>query len=264
MRTHHTLIEPLLWLVISMAVLGLYDNASAQTGDTSYAKNRKTSETAPQFRPITPNAATASHSPKPIQLLVLGQPIVFINPVDYCTVGDSIREKDLVDSSSQILGNTVRLVHFAVRCNELQEYRNGKRKTLDHWMQIHLIGNKGDFKRLEVPRDAFLKSVSSIAPKLDMDEIKDRINLQIQELNLDVSSISMRPIGRDGNALYMASRSTIQSDDKAKLISAIGGITLINSLPLSVWIYEVKGTQKSHSQLHLTLQQSITNLITQN
>jgi hypothetical protein len=264
MFTSQILSIRLTWLATPIVAVSICSFVSAQPHNELLTANSKTSATSPQFAPINPNISPAIYSSKPIELRTLGQTIIFVNPSDYCTVGDSAKEHDLVISAKQILGDTVQLVYFAARCEELKEYRIGRRKTLDHWMQIQLIGNKGRFKRLEVTRDAFLTSVSSTAPKLDLDELRDRINLQIRELNLGLSNISMRPIGRDGNALYMASRSTVQSQDKVKLISAVGGITLVNSLPLSIWVYEVKGAPVRHSQLHRILQQSMLSLITQN
>lgn len=87
---------------------------------------------------IQPSAATESVN-------VLGQQIAFSNPRGYCTPGTSVREVELMDLARRSLGEGSRLVHAAVRCSELEDYRKGRRDMLDHWLQIQLIGPRGSF-----------------------------------------------------------------------------------------------------------------------
>ena len=225
------------------------------------AINRKTTPTATEDK----SAATlASHRSKQQQLYVLGQKISFTNPIGYCTPGDSVREKELIATSKQMLSSSVRLAHVAVRCDELDAYRTGKRETLDHWMQIQLIGLKGEFKRLEIPREAFLAGLAKTTPKLDMGELKSKINSKLNDFDMGVSNLNVHAIGRDGNAYYMSARSTLMYGDKSKVVTGLGGVTLINSLPLGVWIYESTETPNSRDQLHVLLQQAFTSLISEN
>jgi len=72
---------------------------------------------------IQPSAATESVN-------VLGQQVVFSNPRGYCTPGTSAREVELMDLAGRSLGEGSRLVHAAVRCSELEDYRKGRRDML--------------------------------------------------------------------------------------------------------------------------------------
>src|SRR3546814_7886571 len=64
---------------------------------------------------------------------VLGQQVLFSNPSGYCTPGKSAREVELMDLAKRSLAEGSRLVHAAVRCSELEDYRAGRRDMLDHW-----------------------------------------------------------------------------------------------------------------------------------
>jgi hypothetical protein len=211
-----------------------------------------------------PNLSLSLYKSIPVELQALDQQIIFTNPIGYCTPGGSKREKELVSQARQMLGNTVRLVHVAVKCDELENYRIGRIETLDHWLQIQLIGPKGEFKRIELSREVFLNALAKSSPKLNMEELKKKINTQLKDLDLNLSNINVHQIGKDGNAFYMASRSLLTYGEKSKPVTGLGGVTLINSLPLGVWIYESSGTPQSRDQLHLVLQQAFVSLFTQN
>ena len=216
---------------------------------------------APQVRV---GSAKYSYSSKPQNFVVLEQQISFTNPSGYCTPGDSSKEKELVAAARQMLGNAVRLVHVAVKCDELSAYRNSERETLDHWMQIQLISAAGEFKRMEIPRETFLIGLSKSAPKLDIAELENRINSRLSEVDVRMSNLNLNQIGRDGNAYYMATRSTVKFGNESKVARGLGGVTLINSIPLAVWIYESSGTPNSRDQLQITLREAFVSLTSEN
>src|SRR3546814_8122343 len=62
---------------------------------------------------------------------VLGQQVLFSNPSGYCTPGKSAREVELMDLAKRSLAEGSRLVHAAVRCSELEDYRAGRRDMLE-------------------------------------------------------------------------------------------------------------------------------------
>lgn len=249
-------------VAISIIATLLTSYAFSQSSGGLPALGRQSLPTAPVKTDNSP--ARDSYKSKPQQLYVLGQQISFTNPIGYCTPGDSAREKELIATSKQMLSSSVRLAHVAVKCDEIDAYRTGRRETLDHWMQIQLIGLKGEFKRLEVPREAFLAGLAKTTPKLDMGELKSKINSKLNDFDMGVSNVNVHQIGRDGNVFYMSARSTLMYGDKSKVVTGLGGVTLINSLPLGVWIYESSGTSNSRDQLHLLLQQAFTSLISEN
>ncbi len=209
-------------------------------------------------KPAVPQATQAQ------TIEVLGQRITFTNPSGYCTPGESVRERDLMTMSKSSVGPGARLVHAAILCSELDAFRAGRRETLDHWLQIQLIGPKGDFKRLEVGREAFLSSVSKASPRLDAAKINRQIQTALENPDVSLSNMQVAQLGRDGNAVYMSTRMSLNVGDSNRLVTGLGGITLLNSLPLSVIVYEATGQAKSREQLQPTLQHLLTSLLTEN
>lgn len=195
---------------------------------------------------------------------VLGQQISFSNPIGYCTPGNSERERELMTMSARSVGTSARLVHAAVRCSELKDYRAGRRDTLDHWLQIQLIGPKGDFKRLEMGRESFLAGVAKSSPRVDASEINRRLRGALENPDLSMSEMKVEPLGRDGNAVYFSVRMNLNIGDSTRPVTGLSGITLLNSLPLTVNIYEGTGTAKSRDQLQHVLQELLQSLFTEN
>lgn len=195
---------------------------------------------------------------------VLGQQISFSNPSGYCTPGNSERERELMAMSARSVGTSARLVHAAVRCSELKDYRAGRRDTLDHWLQIQLIGPKGDFKRLEMGRESFLVGVAKSTPRVDATEINRRLRGALENPDLSMSEMKVEPLGRDGNAVYFSTRMNLNIGDSTRQVTGLSGITLLNSLPLTVNIYEGTGTAKSRDQLQPVLQELLQSLFTEN
>ena len=187
---------------------------------------------------IQPSAATESVN-------VLGQQVVFTNPGGYCTPGKSAREVELMGLARRSLGEGSRLLHAAVRCSELEDYREGRRDMLDHWLQIQLLGPKGNFQRIEMPREAFLSSLSKSSPRVNAAELNQRLKASFDSNDISLSDMKIEPIGRDGNAVYFSMRMNMSVGETSRPISGISGITLLNSLPLSVNVYEGTGSPQS-------------------
>lgn len=195
---------------------------------------------------------------------VLGQQVVFSNPSGYCTPGKSAREVELMDLARRSLGEGSRLVHAAVRCSELEDYRAGRRDMLDHWLQIQLLGPKGNFQRIEMPREAFLSSLSKSSPRVNAVELNQRLKASFENSDINLSDIKIEPIGRDGNAVYFSMRMNMSVEETSRPISGISGITLLNSLPLSINVYEGTGSPQSRGRLQAVQQELLNSLLTEN
>lgn len=206
---------------------------------------------------IQPSAATESVD-------VLGQQVMFSNPSGYCTPGKSAREVELMDLARRSLGEGSRLVHAAVRCSELEDYRGGRRDMLDHWLQIQLLGPKGNFQRIEMPREAFLSSLSKSSPRVNAVELNQRLKASFESSDISLSDMKIEPIGRDGNAVYFSMRMNMSVGETSRPISGISGITLLNSLPLSVNVYEGTGSPQSRGRLQAVQQELLNSLLTEN
>jgi len=219
---------------------------------------------APSSPSQPPAGISSSKAQQKYTLQVLGQQLVFTNPAGYCSPGQSTREKDLVEGAKQFLDSGVRLIHTAARCEELDAYREGRRDALDHWMQIQMIGPKGDFKRIEMSREAFLNGISKSSPQIEFNEIMKKSQSVYQQFDVNLSNASLTPIGRDGNAFYMSIQMTLGHDNVKTRVSGLGAMTLVNAVPLNILFYEATGTTKSRDQLAGLLRSSLTSLFTEN
>ena len=195
---------------------------------------------------------------------VLGQQVLFSNPSGYCTPGESAREVELMDLAKRSLAEGSRLVHAAVLCSELEDYRMGRREMLDHWLQIQLIGPKGNFQRIEMPREAFLSGLSKSTPRVNSAELNRRLKASFENSNVALTDMKFEPIGRDGNAVYFSMRMNMSVGESSRPISGISAITLLNSLPLSINVYEGTGSPQSRGQLQAIQQELLNSLLTEN
>ena len=195
---------------------------------------------------------------------VLGQQVVFSNPSGYCTPGTSPREVELLDIARRSLGEGARLLHAAVLCSELEDYRLGRRDMLDHWLQIQLLGAKGNFQRVEMPREDFLAGLSRSSPRVNADELNRRLNASFETSDISLSDTKFEPIGRDGNAVYFSMKMNMSVGETNRVITGIGGTTLLNALPLSINVYEGSGSPRSRDQLQAVQQELLRSLLTEN
>ena len=195
---------------------------------------------------------------------VLGQQVLFSNPSGYCTPGESAREVELMDLAKRSLAEGSRLVHAAVLCSELKDYRMGRREMLDHWLQIQLIGPKGNFQRIEMPREAFLSGLSKSTPRVNSAELNRRLKASFENSDVALTDMKFEPIGRDGNAVYFSMRMNMSVGESSRPISGISAITLLNSLPLSINVYEGTGSPQSRGQLQAIQQELLNSLLTEN
>ena len=223
----------------------------------------------PPPAPVTPRQqpaqeAVIQRSAATESVYVLGQQVVFSNPSGYCTPGKSVREVELMDLARRSLGEGSRLVHAAVRCSELDDYRKGRRDMLDHWLQIQLIGPKGNFQRVEMPREAFLSGLSKSSPRVNAAELNQRLKTSFESSDISLSDMKIEPIGRDGNAVYFSMRMYMSIGETSRPVTGISGITLLNSLPLSINVYEGTGSAQSRGQLQAVQQELLNILLTEN
>ncbi|NGP53582.1 peptidoglycan-binding domain-containing protein [Thioalkalivibrio sp. XN8] len=223
---------------------------------------RETPDLLRQLEQAINQRARSGASKETIQ--ALGQRLVFSNPNGYCTLGGTPREEELLSLTKRSLGKDVRLLHAAVQCTELDEYKNGRRDTLDHWLQIQLLGPGGDFQRFEVGREAFLAGISSANPRISPQELNKRLQAAFDTYRVELSQPEVNPIGRDGNAFYFSMRMNMSVEDTTRTITGLSGMTLLNSLPIAINVYEGTGSTRSRENLQPVLQELLTSLLTQN
>src|SRR3546814_14336797 len=74
------------------------------------------------------------------------------------------------------------------------------------WLQIQLIGPKGNFQRIEMPREAFLSGLSKSTPRVNSAELNRRLKASFENSDVALTDMKFEPIGRDGNAVYFSMR----------------------------------------------------------
>jgi hypothetical protein len=194
----------------------------------------------------------------------IGRAINFTNPANYCTGGATPEEKEITRVAQTALGPNVNLVHWAVPCKEQGEFRTGKRLYFDHWLQIHVLGAKGEFKPVTEPRERFLASLSKIQPKLNMAEMNKRISQAMRDQAVRLDDSGVEPIGRDGNAAYFTTRTKLTTSEVTRQMRGIAGVTLINSVPMMVVAYDASENYKDGYQSQTAMRAVLQSLLTGN
>ncbi len=199
----------------------------------------------------------------------IGRVINFTNPPNYCTGGVIPEEKEITRVAQTALGPNVNMVHWAVPCKEQEEFRTGQRRHYDHWLQIQVLGAKGEFKPITEHRERFLASLSKIQPKLNMAEMNKRISqamkdqaMKGQTMRLD--EVGVEPIGRDGNAAYFTTRGKLTTSESTRQVRGIAGATLINSVPMMVAAYDASDNYKDGFQSQSAMRAVLQSLLTGN
>lgn len=195
---------------------------------------------------------------------VLGRAINFANPVNYCTGGATVDEQQITRQTQESVGPNVKIVHWAVPCKEREEFRSGARQYFDHWIQIQVLGARGEFKPMPVLREQFLASAVKAKPPTDTAELNKRIRLAMKEQAARIDNVSLEFVGRDGNAAYFAMRSQLQVGATTRQIKGVGGMTLVNSVPLSVVAYEAANDYKDSNHTQAAMREILQSLLTEN
>jgi hypothetical protein len=127
-----------------------------------------------------------------------------------------------------------------------------------------LLGARGEFNLLNVSRERFLAAIASASPQIDQNDLNKRLRSAYsnQEMSMDKAHIEI--LGRDGNAVYIYTRSVLKHGSASRQISGLGATTLINSVPLSINVYEGSGWAGDRERIQLNLRQILTNLLIDN
>lgn len=194
----------------------------------------------------------------------IGRMINFSNPPNYCTGGVTAAEQKITRQTQATVGQNVKVVHWAVPCKEREEFRSGTRQYFDHWIQIQVLGTRGEFKPVSAPREQFLASVSKIQPRLDVAELNKRISTAMRDQSMRMDDVGVEVVGRDGNATYLTTRSKLKIGDITRQIRGVAGLTLVNSVPLSVVAYDATNEYKDGNQPQTAMRAVLQSLLTEN
>lgn len=194
----------------------------------------------------------------------IGRTINFSNPPNYCTGGATLDEQQITRQTQATVGQNVKIVYWAVPCKEREEFRSGTRQYFDHWIQIQVLGTRGEFNPISAAREQFLASVSKSQPRLDVAEINERIRTAMSDKTMRMNDVGVEVVGRDGNAAYLTTRSKLKIGDVTRQIRGVAGLTIVNSVPLSVVAYDATNEYKDTNQNQSTMRAVLQSLLTDN
>ncbi|NEZ02793.1 hypothetical protein G4Y73_01355 [Wenzhouxiangella sp. XN201] len=204
----------------------------------------------------------AVHS-KTVSVRALGGQLSVRLPDGYCSIKDKGREGEMLKHSRDMMPQSVRILHAAAECSELAKYAAGNSDEVFHWLQVQMIGPSGTFRRLPFSREEFLSNIGGQLPEIDFTAIESEAETLLERAGMDVSSVKQAPIGRDGNAIYMATNFSVENAAAPRHIRGLGAITLVNSIPLGIHVYSSKPLSDSprdlQSDLHSLLQSILHN-----
>ena len=99
---------------------------------------------------------------------------------------------------------------------------------------------------------------------MDPAEINRRLKASFESSDINLSDTKFDPVGRDGNAVYFSMRTNMSVGGSSRPVTGISGITLLNSLPLAINVYEATGSPRSRDRLQAVQQELLNSLLTEN
>lgn len=181
---------------------------------------------------------------------VLDKELVFAYPKHYCPIGNSPREEILWAMQQPKGGQGQRLLLLGVACEELAAFRAGHRNDLDHWFKLEVMETLAQtLTNMPLTRDEFLSKASK-APAMNGQELNQRLLMLLKSPAGE--SMQVQYVGRSHEALYYLLKVMYSpkghSESNFKL-SALGGITLVKNLPLTLTAYAREEANSEQNRL---------------
>jgi len=179
----------------------------------------------------------------------LGKTLHFTNPDHYCNLGDSTNEQMLHEQVSRAL-LPILLLHMAAPCTELNDFAAGNSDGVDHWLQIQLL----EPNRHNVKREKYLADLTRQMPKLETEEMRQSLQDLVQQqisradasIDLEMGAITF--LGRDENAVYLSGSGELEANGTKHIIAALGAVTVINGMPIGIYVYDSTENPQSLQQ----------------
>lgn len=163
----------------------------------------------------------------------------FTFPAGYCPVADTGPERALFNELYDSMQGQTVLLYLVIECQEKKEYFSDKREFFDRFIQIQQITPKGNRSPLPYSRKEFIESTSGNIKQSDKDQIFQRTEKSLKELGVSLQSNEVKKLGHDGSALYYGIKSSAVSDGTVRNSVALGAMTLVNKIPVSVNVYDL-------------------------
>ena len=172
---------------------------------------------------------------RPVNLL--GRPIELVIPSGYCEAGGHPADTEWVSRTREGIGTSNQILAFFADCKELDDFRKGKRTTLDNYGNIFAQSPKGQLRALKgVSRLEYIQMISAQSGYMSesLKKAEVRVKQYIPEYQ---SHENLGLLATDSNGLYMGVLVTM-TDDTGRPRSIVGvfGMTLVKELSISIGI----------------------------
>ena len=182
--------------------------------------------------------------------LVLDKELIFVYPKHYCPLGNSKREELLWSMQQPQDNQAQRLLFLGVDCDELHAFRTGRRNDLDHWFKLEVMESVAKtLVNTPLTREEFLTKASQ-SSILSEEVLSKRLTTILSRPASD--NMHVQYVGRNHDALYYVLKAIYPvkgKPDASFKLSALGGMTLVKNLPLTLTAYAREEVSSGHYQL---------------
>lgn len=171
-------------------------------------------------------------------VILLGRPINTMLPTGYCEIGTHPADIELVKRTGDAIGSSNKILALFAECQELEDFRSGRRAMLDNYGQILAQTPKGQLRLLKgVSRSAFIQTIS--AELGDMPGVFEKAFDRLKKFDPSFrSQENLGLLGSDSNGLYMGALTRMEdATGHPRTIVGVVGMTLVKELSISINIY---------------------------
>lgn len=173
--------------------------------------------------------------------IVLDRIIEVNPPAGYCALGETPRQRELLEREKSLQAPAGVLLQIAVPCVDLKRFDAGAIDGFARRAQVMVVKARGQLKIDGRSSQEFLRSFGGERP-VNINSVNTRLREALSENNLSASLQHMTPIGSDSTAFYWSAVVEVQARDGRRQKSAsVAAAVLVNGLPLSVQAYELAG-----------------------
>jgi len=203
-------------------------------------------------------------------LMLGGRTVIVEPPSSYCAL-DPARpaEADLIAFNEKMQRPRNHVVMQLASCDELADFRAGKRESFDRYGQIFTAASDDAVKSVVgYSRAEFLTEAARELPKLDSGPLIDEVTNKLrQTAGSDVSGIRfLGVLKQDGSGIYfgVAIGDTPLANQPVASTMGVVGLTLVNQVSVSLGLYQINVGPEAMPGLLATVQQTLATLVQAN
>lgn len=193
---------------------------------------------------------------------LLGRSIEAAIPAGYCEVGAHPAEAEIVSRAREAIGNSNQILAMFADCKELEDFRKGRRTTLDNYGQILAQTPKGQLRALKgVSRSEYIQKMSGQAKNFPEAFKKAETRLKQSVPGLQPLE-NLGILSTDSNGLYVGLLMTMTDDTgRPRPIVGIVGMTLVREMSITINLYQVYRNSQDLRGLLARQQSAIANFV---